>query len=125
MTTHAHTRTTPSARRHRIYGYPRSDKWYYKYAKKHGVGLDEDGKPHWDIVGLAALHIIERVGFRVHPIGVFIKGDPYLCLAIASNDSRDHLPMPPKEHAEEIIKALQEVLGTDRRPRLCDYNRYV
>ncbi|KDQ20366.1 hypothetical protein BOTBODRAFT_26367, partial [Botryobasidium botryosum FD-172 SS1] len=120
----AQTRATPPARRRRIYGYPRSDKWYYKYAMKHGVGLDKDRKPGWDIVGSAALHIIERVGFRIHPIGVFIKGNPYLCLAIASNDPRDDLPMPPKDHVEDIIRVLQDVLETDRRPRLCDYNHH-
>jgi len=44
-------------------------------------------------------------------MGVFIKGNPYLCLAIASNDPRNEMPMPPKEHREKIIKALRGPLG--------------
>jgi len=109
--------------RHLIYGYPRRRRWFVNYAVTHKVGLDKDGNPCWDAAFSAAMHIIDRAGvfLAVRLIGVTIKGKIYLCLALASNEPRDRLPMPPQERRDEIIKALQEIIGTDRAPKWCDY----
>ncbi|THH15254.1 hypothetical protein EW146_g5198 [Bondarzewia mesenterica] len=101
------------------YGYVPTEEWLVQYGVKKNLGKADTPWHASCTVLNAAFDIFRRTG----PGGcwklpvVYVSGGKASCLAIASSNPMDQMPMP----SPEKIQRLKEVLGTEREPQWYRY----
>jgi hypothetical protein len=93
---------------YRVFGFLLNDKFLLDYALKQKLGTDKDEWQKSWVIGAAAEDILRR--YKIAPCiiaGVLANGDVRTCVAIASEDPDDELPMPPVEITSKLQKLLQ------------------